>query len=138
MGLVIDTSALVALERASRPWEDALSTVSDEPVALPAIVYAELLAGVRLAESPARAASRRSKIDALISRVPVVEFGLAVAERWADLFAMLSRQGHLIPANDLAVAATAVQLGFGVLVSPHDEAHFRAVPGLWVQTLAVR
>ena len=81
--------------------------------------------------------TRRSKIDGLISRVPIVEFGAEVAERWADLFATLSREGRLIPANDLAVAATAFHLGFGVLVGPRDEAHFRVVPRLRVETLTV-
>ena len=33
----------------------------------------------------------------------------------------------LIPSNDLAVAATAQHLGFGVLVGPLDEHHFRRV-----------
>jgi predicted nucleic acid-binding protein len=47
----------------------------------------------------------------------------------------LSRAGRLIPSNDLAVAATALDLGFGVLVGPTDEAHFRAVPGLRVVAL---
>jgi len=138
VGLLIDTSALVAVERSSSAWEGALSAFADEPAAVPAIVYAELLAGVHLADSPARAATRRAKIDALISRVPIVEFGSEVAERWADLFAMLARQGRLIPANDLAVAATAIHLGFGVLVGPRDEAHFRSVPGLRVETVPLR
>ena len=137
MGLVIDTSALVAVERASRTWEAALSTLGNEPAALPAIVCAELLTGVRLARSTARAASRRAKIDALLAKVPVVDFGLPIAERWAELFATLSRQGRLIPANDLAVAATALHLGFGVVVGPLDEAHFRSVPGLRVERLTL-
>lgn len=135
MGLIVDTSALVALERSGTGWEEALSSIAGEPAALPAIVYAELLVGAQLAESPARAASRRSKIDALVSRVEIVAFGAEVAERWAELFAALSRAGRLIPANDLAVAATALHLGFGVLVGPRDEAHFRAVPGLRVERL---
>ena len=86
MELVIDTSALVAVERASASWETALSTLG----------------------------------------------------RWAELFTTLSRAGHLIPANDLAVAATALHLGFGVVVGPQDEAHFRSVPGLRVERLALR
>jgi predicted nucleic acid-binding protein len=135
VGLVIDTSALVAAERAAT-WESALSTLDSEPAALPAIVCAELLAGVRLARTAAQAASRRAKIDALLARVPVVDFGLPIAERWAELFATMSRQGRLIPANDLAVAATALHLGFGVIVGPLDEAHFRSVPGLRVERLA--
>ncbi len=129
MGLVIDTSALVALERSGSSWEEALSDLGDELAALPAIVYAELLVGARLAENTARAASRHAKIGALISRVPIIEFGSEIAERWADLFAILSREGRLIPSNDLAVAATAFHLGFGVLVGPRDEAHFRRYPG---------
>ena len=137
MGLVIDTSALVAAERVSATWEATLSTLGNEPVALPAIVCAELLTGVRLARSTARAASRRAKIDALLAKVLVVEFGLPIAERWAELFATLSRRGRLIPANDLAVAATVLHLGFGVLVGPQDEAHFRSVPGLRVERLAL-
>jgi len=51
------------------------------------------------------------------------------------LYARLSRRGRLIPSNDLAVAATALDLGFGVLVGPTGEAHFRAVPGLRVVVL---
>ena len=39
MGLVIDTSALVALERAGAGWEHAIAGLGNEPVALPAIVY---------------------------------------------------------------------------------------------------
>ena len=105
---------------------------------LPAIVYAELLVGVLLADTPSRAEARRAKLSALIARVPVVRFGPEIAERWADLFAILSRQGRLIPANDLAVAATASHLGFGVLVGPQDEAHFRKVPGLRVEALGVK
>jgi predicted nucleic acid-binding protein len=136
-GLVLDTSALVAMERstASGVWPDALTGAGDTPVVLPAIVYAELLAGVRMAENPTRAAVRRAKVHALASRVQIVDFGPAIADRWADLFATLSAQGRLIPSNDLAVAATALHLGFGVLVGPADEAHFRAVPDLSVVVL---
>ena len=134
---MIDTSALVAVERASASWEAALSALGDEPAALPAIVCAELLVGVHLARGAARAASRRAKIHALLATIPVVDFGVSIAERWAELFTTLSRQGRLIPANDLAVAATAIHLGFGVVVGPQDEAHSRSVPGLRVERLAL-
>lgn len=132
MGLVIDTSALVALERAAG---SSLNPVPDEPAALPAIVYAELLVGAALADNRKRAASRRAKIQALAAEIPIVEFGVTTAERWADIYGRLSRKGRLIPASDLAVAATALDLGYGVLVGPADEAHFRAVPGLRVVVL---
>ena len=137
MGLAIDTSALVAVERASATWEAALSTLGNEPAALPASVCAELLTGARLARGTARGASRRAKLDALFAKALIVDFSLPIAERWAELFGTLSRQGRLIGANDLAVAATALHLGFGVVVGPQDEAHFRSVPGLRVERLTL-
>ena len=135
MGLVIDTSAVVALERAGGALERVMDVAGDEPIALPAATYAELLAGVLLADTPVRAARRRAKIDALVARVPVVEFGADAAERWAEVFSVLHREGRLIPSNDLAVAATALHLGFGVLVGPGGEGHFARVEGLRVELL---
>jgi predicted nucleic acid-binding protein len=135
VGLVLDTSALVAAERAGEPWEDMLGAAGSEPAALPAIVYAELVSGVLLAETSARAAARRTKIEALADLIPLIEFGRSIAERWAQLFAVLQPRGRLIPSNDLAVAATALELGYGVLVGPRDEKHFRTVPGLRVEVL---
>ena len=136
MGLVIDTSALVALERAGSRWEQLASAGADEPLAMPAVVYAEILVGVLLADSAERAARRRARLDALADLVPIVEFDRQVATVWADLFATLSRAGTMIPANDLAVAATALHLDYGVCVGPADERHFRSVPGLRVETLS--
>jgi len=134
---VIDTSALVALERVGRAWETTLGELADERAAIPAIVYAELLVGVQLADTPTRAARRRARVEALMTRCPLVEFDGAVAERWADLFATLSRRGRMIPANDLAVAATALQLGFGVLIGPKDEGHFRRIEGLRCERVSI-
>ena len=112
-----------------------MDVAGDEPVALPAATYAELLAGVLLADTPRRAARRRAKIDALVARVPVVEFGADAAERWAEAFSALHRVGRTIPSNDLAIAATALHLGFGVLVGPAGESHFARVQGLRVEVL---
>jgi predicted nucleic acid-binding protein len=125
----------VAVERADRAWDGTLGEFGEEAVALPAVVYGELLVGVRLAGTRAKAARRRAKVAALVAAVPLVDFTGATAERWSELFAGMSRRGELIPANDLAVAATALQLGFGVLVGPLGEEHFRRVPRLRVETL---
>lgn len=134
MGLVLDTSALVELERslaearsADLPW--------DEPLALPAIVWAEALVGVRLADTPHHAAQRRARLETLRMHVAIEPFSPAAAEHYADIFTVLFRAGRMIPQNDIAVAATARLLGFGVLVGPQDEEHFRRVPGLMVVSL---
>lgn len=135
MGLLIDTSALVALERRKGGWDGALEALGDERAGLPALVYAELLAGVRLADTPARGAARQARVDGLVERVPIVDFDAGAAGRWAEIFVALRGSGRPIPSNDLAVAATALHLDFGVLVGPEDEAHFRRVPGLRVEVL---
>ncbi len=135
MGVVLDTSALVAVERAGASLSEALGTLAGEEVVLPAIVLAELLAGVRLADGGRRAARRQAKIDSLLAVVPVVELGAEIADSWAGLFAALERRGSRIPANDLAVAATATYLGFAILVGPDDEEHFRRVESLEVKVL---
>jgi len=133
---VIDTSALVAVERTGRAWADGVPPeLQRAEVVIPAIVYAELMAGVHLAGTADQASGRRAKVEALVERVPIVDFGREIAERWGRLFATLSRTGSLIPSNDLAVAATALQLGCSVLVGPGGEAHFRRVPDLRVLTI---
>jgi predicted nucleic acid-binding protein len=135
VGLVVDTSAAVAVERAGTGWARLIASYAEEQVALPAIVYAELLVGVALADTPKRARTRRQGLDALAEAAEVVDFGPAIAERWAAVFSELTRSGRTIPSNDMAVAATALHLGFGVLVGPTDESHFRAVQGLRVEVL---
>jgi predicted nucleic acid-binding protein len=129
MGLVIDTSALVELERRG-DWDITGSPLYDEPAVIAAIAYAEVMVGVRLADTAARARQRKARLDALVSHCPIVEFNRAMAERWSDVFAQLSRDGKMIPSNDIAVAATALELDLGVLVGPADEKHFRRVAGL--------
>ncbi len=134
MGLILDTSAIVAWERAAARNE-ALEMDSDEELVLPAIVWAEALAGVRLADSAKRAAQRLARLEAIRRVVGVEPFTAGTAEHHADIFAELHEKGELIPQNDIAVAATARSLGFGVLVGPRDEAHFRRVEGLDVRVL---
>ena len=135
MGVVVDTSAIVDLERTGRSLEVVLAEVAAEVIVLPAIVLAELLAGVQLAAVPTEASRRRAKIEALCARVPVIPFDRAEAEVWAEVRADLTRRGELIPANDLAVAATALGRGFGVLVGARGEEHFRRVTGLAVRVV---
>ncbi|HUG65004.1 MAG TPA: PIN domain-containing protein [Gaiellaceae bacterium] len=127
MGVVIDTSALVAYERAHGDWERLITQVGTGRVALPAIALAEMLVGVHLT------GRGREKVDALLSRVALVEFGHEIADVWARLLVDLRRAGRMIPPNDVQVAATAVHLGYGVLVGDRDEAHFRQVNGLRVE-----
>ena len=136
MGLIIDTSALVEIERQEADFASALEAYAEEAVAIPAIVWAELLAGVRLAETAKVASLRRARLEQLRLHVPLIDFDARIAEHYADIFAECIKSGRMIPQNDMAVAATARCHGYSVLVSSNDESHFRHVRDLKVVTLA--
>lgn len=134
MGLVLDTSALVEIERLAA-GELPSDLPLNEHVIVPAIVWAEALVGVRLADTAARAARRRARLEALRLATSVEPFTAEIAEHYADIFAELMKRGTLIPQNDIAVAATARAAGFTLLCGPRDEKHFRAVKHLKVQVM---
>lgn len=134
MVLTIDTSALVTLERALEQERD-FHYPADAHLVLPAIVWAEALIGVRMADSPLRAARRRARLEVFRQRTTLQPFNPEIAEHYADIFAELSASGRKIPQNDLAVAATARYLETGLLVGPVGEGHFRQVSGLEIIVL---
>lgn len=135
MGLIVDTSALIALERRRASFHSLLSSYMEEPIAIPVIVWAELLIGVRMARDVGTSARRRAHLEQLRLHVPLVEFSDAIAEHYADIFTECALVGTPIPQNDMAVAATARHLGYRVLVGEQDEAHFRCVKNLDVVAL---
>lgn len=136
MGLVIDTSAVIDLQRSLVPAVDVLKRYSDEALVIPTIVVAESLVGSRLAKGKRRRELVRQSVDELLATARPVDFDLEIAHTWIDLFASLERRGMRIPSNDLIVAATAMHLEYGVLVGARDEAHFRRVRGLRVLRIA--
>lgn len=134
MAVVLDTSALVELER-SLDREEPPASLADDAVVIPAIVWAEALIGARLAGSAPRAARRRAHLEAIRLQTEIEPFTPEIAEHYADIYAELSQIGLLIPQNDIAVAATCRALECGVLVGPNDEEHFRRVRGLEVHVI---
>lgn len=134
MGLLLDTSAIVDLERSGTALRDVLPEEVHE-VYLPALVVAELWIGVELAPSEQVRESRLRKVRSLVAGTCVLPFTEEIAPTYARLWAELARQGTPIPSNDLAIAATAVHYRHRVVVGRRDEAHFRRVPGLEVEVL---
>lgn len=135
MGIVIDTSALVAVERKPTDLSATLSLHGAETVVLPVIAWAELLSGVRLAKDPVIVARRRAFLEQIRLNIALVPFDDLVAEHYADIFAECLKTGTPIPQNDIAVAATARHLRYSLLVGSKDENHFRNVKGLDVIVL---
>ena len=135
MALILDTSAVVEIEGGLQSGKPSAGLPLGEAVILPAIVWAEALIGVRLADTAERAARRRGHLEVIRRHATVQPFTAEICEDYADIFAELKREGLMIPQNDLAVAATARFLGCDVLAGPDDEAHFRRVRNLGLQVI---
>ncbi|MBX3731366.1 MAG: PIN domain-containing protein [Verrucomicrobiae bacterium] len=130
MGLIVDSSAIIELERSGGDLGKLLKKHGDEEISLPAIVWGELCAGVHLADSVPRALKRRQLLDRIRSGVEIIEFDEVIADIWAELFADLQRRGEPVPANDLCVAATALALDHPLLIGSRGERHFKKINGL--------
>ena len=134
MGVVLDTSIIVAAERRAGDFTQFLASLGDQPVGLAAITASELLHGLLRATGPAVRARRGAFVDAVLDAIPVLPFGLPEARRHAEVWAELMQEGALIGPHDLLVAATALARGYAVATLNARE--FTRVPGLEVVTLS--
>jgi tRNA(fMet)-specific endonuclease VapC len=102
--LILDTGALIALERGTADAGDVLP--ADADVAISAITAAELLVGVELADERHRA-PRETLVEGILTRVEIVAYDLEVARHHASLLAHARRVGEPRGAHDLQIGATA-------------------------------
>lgn len=134
MGLILDTSVLVAAERQTFDLRGLLVSVGEETAAIAAITASALLHGVERARDPAVRTRRRQNVDGVLDEVVVIPFGLAEARIHASIWAALAAKGRLIGAHDLLVAATAIANSASVATLNQKE--FKRVPGLTLAPIA--
>jgi tRNA(fMet)-specific endonuclease VapC len=123
--LILDTSALISLERGAAHHTDVLP--DDADVAISAVTASELLVGVELADD--RYHKRRSDlVEGVIERVEIIAFDLEIARHHASLLAHTRRAGQPRGAHDLQIAAMARATGRTVVTA--DAAGFARLPGV--------
>jgi len=134
MGVVVDTSIWVHVERGHLTHLDVARATGNDDVYLTPPVIAELEYGVSRARTPAQRARRESAL-ARIRRKPCLIVDRDTGELFGRIVAELDNVGrpstHRV--QDLWIAAIAVQNGFRVLTE--NERDFRDVPGLDVVIL---
>ena len=124
--LILDTSALVSLER-GRVEPTHVLPDDDADVAICAVTAAELLVGVELADDRYR--ERRSElVEGAIERVEIIPFDLEIARHHASLLAHTRRAGRPRGAHDLQIAATAMATGRTIITG--DATAFDGLPGV--------
>jgi predicted nucleic acid-binding protein len=128
MGILIDSSSLIAAERGELDLEAALADELDEEVALAAITASELLHGVHRLKGGVKQAKAERFVERLLDRVPVIPFDLEVARVHARLGAELTAKGAAAGAHDLIIASTAVAIDFAV--ATRDLRSFPRIAGI--------
>lgn len=107
MGLIIDTNVFVLWDRGGQhidftAWEDR------GEAAISVMTASKLLVGVERAGSQVRRLRRSAFVESILAQIPIFEFSIDVARIHAELFAALTKQGEMIGAHDLIIAATAL------------------------------
>ncbi len=128
MGLLIDTDVLILAERGSgAPNFTRWAHHGDAYVS--AITASELLVGVHRAHTAERRARREAFVEAILSVIPVLDFGLSVARVHARLVASLPAN-VTVAAHDAIIGATALYYGCAVLT--RNRRDFERLAGLEV------
>jgi len=132
MGLILDSSVVIAAERRSDTVEKMIaqlvSAAGDQDAALSSVGLTELVHGIYRAQTPAMRLRRRSFIDELLRDLTVYPYTRATALLAGKIDGEQQAQGVTIPFGDLLIGATALELGFPVLTA--NLRHFRLIPGL--------
>jgi predicted nucleic acid-binding protein len=114
MGVILDSSVLVAAERQGHNAREVLTAVSsqlgDTEIGLSAITLLELAHGAARANTPERKAKREQFIDELIQAVPVYSITAAVALRAGRMDGDNQARGVRVPLSDLLIGVTALEL----------------------------
>jgi len=129
MGIILDSSILIALERQARGSAAIPSSWLEQEVGIAAITAAELIAGVERADALHR--PRRSAfVEGILATIPIVPFDLTAARLYAQIDADLANAGTPIDRADLQIAVTALARGWAVATLNTPD--FARVPGLTV------
>lgn len=130
MGLILDSSLLIADEREHFSLSAWLRSRPPEPVAVSAITVSELWFGIEAETEAVRARRRRRWLEKTFRRLEIVPLDSGLARVHARLWAQLSAAGQMIGPHDLIVAATAMHRRWAL--ATFNAAEFRHTRGLEV------
>lgn len=127
MGLIIDTSIIIAAEKGKInfiKWQDYENTY------ISAITVTELLVGVSRANTEERRIKRSAFVEYIISSIATLTFGIEEARIYAQILYNLFEEGVTLGTHDMIIAATAIANGHSVLTM--NERDFKRIKGVEV------
>ena len=131
MGLLIDTSILIACEKGTLHLDQVLSTQGDDTVFLSVISASELLHGVHRAVNEQVRTRRMAFVERVLSGMEILDIDISTARIHAKLWGDLAGSGQMIGAHDLWLAASALANDCAFVTRNFRE--FNRVPGLRVK-----
>jgi len=134
MGLILDSSVLIAAERRGKNARQVLSAITQEvgetEVGISVVTLIEMAHGAARADSPERKSKIEKFIEELLSAMPVYVVTVSMALRAGQLDGQNQARGVRVPLADLLIGVAALELGYGVATA--NLRHFRQVSGLSV------
>ncbi len=128
MGVILDSSEIIALERRRGLVESLVDGREDEPFGISVVTVSELLHGVERADTESRKIRRQAFVEKIIEMIPVFPFDIGVARIYARIWATLMQRGFTVGAHDLIIAATAISLDYTVITANRRD--FEKIEGL--------
>lgn len=137
LGVILDTSVIVAAERRGRSVRLILDQVraacGDLQACLSVVTIAELVHGAYRAQTEAVRQSRLLFIEELCRSVPVFPMTIAIARLVGRIEGEQAAKGVQLAFEDLVIGATALHLGYAVATL--NVRHFGRIPGLPTVTI---
>jgi tRNA(fMet)-specific endonuclease VapC len=134
MGLILDSSVLIAAERQGQNARQVLASIAhtsqDTEVALSVVTLIELAHGAARADTAERKRKRQKFIEELLAALPIHPVTIPVALRAGQIDGENQCKGIRVPLADLLIGVTALEIGYSVATT--NLRHFRMVPGLSV------
>lgn len=134
MGLILDSSVLIAGERRNESVRDILERVrenlTETEAALSAVTVLELTHGIYRAKTDAHRQRREAFVEELLHSLVVYPITLEIAQLAGRIEGQQASQGISIALPDLLIGVTALHRGYSVATI--NVRHFQLIPGLSV------
>jgi tRNA(fMet)-specific endonuclease VapC len=137
MGLILDSSVLVAAERQGQNARQMLASVAqrvtETEIGISVVTLIELAHGAARANTPERKAKRQKFIEELQTAMPIHPVTVPLALRTGKIDGENQARGVQVALPDLLIGVTALELGYSVGTASLRD--FQRVPGLSVVQL---
>ena len=133
MGLIFDTSLLIAAERSLLDIDRFIKGKEEELFGISVITVSELLHGVYRADTEERRLKREAYVENVIEVFPIYHFDTSAARTYAHIWSNLASKSIQISSHDLIIASMAIALGFSV--ATFDKRDYMKIEGLNVELL---